>query len=267
MPSLVPISRDSHAGKAWLRYTSCRFAAKRALIPLVAAELANAALAMPLAFVEGRGTLHVVAVTSLDPEGNQFVGADGRWLGGYIPAALRGYPFMLLRPEGAPRPVLYVDEDSGLVVDAGVPGAEPFFDGGGMPAPALQLVIDFLGQLEANRAATKQSLAAIAEAGVLTPWSLQVDTPTGSRSVTGLQRVDEARLNALDDHTFLGLRAAGGLAVAYAQLLSMGQLGVFETLTRLQAQISKVHAQQQAAFDGSLEPAASEGLQFDLSIL
>jgi len=265
VPSLVPINRDGHAGKAWLRYTSYRFAAKRALIPLVTAELTKAALAMPLAFVEDRGLLHVVAVASLDPERNLFVGADGRWLGGYIPAALRGYPFALLRPEGAQRPVLCVDEDSGLVVDAGAPGAELFFDGEGRPAPALQSVIDFLGQLEANRAATREGLVAIEEAGVLTPWSLQVDTPTGLRSVTGLQRVDEARLNALDDQTFLRLRSAGSLVIAYAQLLSVEQLQVFETLTQLQAQISKVHEQQQAAFDSSFETGASEGLQFDLS--
>lgn len=267
MPSFVPIGRGSHAGKAWLRFTSYRFAADKALIPLVSAELVKAAPAMPLAFVEENGALHLVAVMSLEPGKNQFVAPDGRWLGAYIPAAVRGYPFALLRADGAEAPILCVDEESGLVVDAGTPSAEPFFDDEAAPAPALKAVLDFLNQVEASRAATSRAVVALAAAGVLTPWPLQVGPPESPRTVTGLQRIDEARLNTLDDEGFLSLRAAGGLVVAYAQLLSVGQIGIFETLGKLQAQISDAHAQQQAAFDGSFEPHASEGLQFDFSLL
>jgi len=267
MPSFAPITRGSHTGKAWIRYTSYRFAADRAWVPVVAAELAKATLAMPIAFVEENGTLHLAAVMSLEPGKNQFVAPDGRWLGGYIPAAVRGYPFALLYPDGAQEPIMCVNEDTDLVVDAGTPGAEPFFDEEGAPAPALKAVLDFLGQVEANRAATNRAVTALTTAGVLTPWLIQVDTPEGPRTVTGLQRIDEERLNALDDKGFLDLRAVGGLAIAYAQLLSMGQLAVFETLAKVQAQISQVHAQQQAAFDGSFETPASEGLQFDFSRL
>ena len=220
---------------------------------------------MPLAFVEENGALSLVAVMSLEPGNNQFVASDGRWLGGYIPAAVRSYPFALLHPDGAEAPILCVDEDSGLVVDAGTPGAEPFFDEEGAPAPPLKVVLDFLGQVEANRIATSRAVMALAAAGVLTPWPLQVGSPAGLRTVTGLQCIDEARFNSLNDESFLGLRAVGGLVAAYAQLLSVGQIGVFETLNKLQAQISEAHALQQAAFDGSFESPASEVLQFDLS--
>ena len=267
MPSFVPVSRGSHTGKAWLRYSSYDFAADRAAIPIVAAELAKAVLSMPLAFVEENGARHIVAVMSPEPGKNQFVAPDGRWLGGYIPAAIRGYPFSLLHPDGAQAPILCVDENSGLVVDAGTPGAELFFDEEGTPAPALKAVLDFLGQVETNRDATKRAVMALVAADVLTPWPLQVNTSAGTTTVSGLHRIDEARFNALNDEVFLGLRTVGSLVVAYAQLISIGQIGIFETLAKLRAQISEVHLPQQRAFDGIFEPPASEGLHFDFSQL
>ena len=268
MPSFAPVRRTSHAGKAWLRHTSYRFAADRVLIPLVAAELAKAVLAMPLAFVEENGALHLVAVTSLEPGKNQFVVPNGRWLGAYIPASMRGYPFALLQPNGGTQaPILCVDEDSGLVVEAGTQGAEPFFDEEGALAPALKAVLDFLGKVEANRGATSRAVAALGAAGVFTAWPLQVESPEGPKTVTGLLRIDEVRLNALDDASFLALRSAGALAIAYSQMLSMGQIAVFETLATLQGQISQVNARQQTAFDRSFKLSDNEGLQFDFSLL
>ena len=51
------------------------------------------------------------------PEHNLFVGPDGHWLGGYVPASLRSYPFRVLGSEGSGQLALCVDEDSGLVVE------------------------------------------------------------------------------------------------------------------------------------------------------
>ncbi|AWN35778.1 hypothetical protein DK427_08480 [Methylobacterium radiodurans] len=44
----------------------------------------------------------------------------------------------------------------------------------------------------------------------------------GPRQVNGLHRISEAALNRLDDRAFGAVRQGGALAVAYAQLLSMG---------------------------------------------
>jgi hypothetical protein len=46
--------------------------------------------------------------------------------------------------------------------------------------------------------------------------------------------VDEAALGALSNDEFLKLRTA--LPIAYAQMLSMGQIGIFEQLARLHHQ-------------------------------
>jgi hypothetical protein len=46
-------------------------------------------------------------------------------------------------------------------------------------------------------------------------------------------------LNALDDATFLKLRNAGSLVVAYGQILSMGQVKVLTHLSLVQQQMTK----------------------------
>jgi hypothetical protein len=262
MPAYAVVSRQTHAGKGWRRYDGYGFAAGEALLPLVGAEFARAAVAMPIAFVGQDGVFRPMAVLSLVPGRNLFVGPDGKWLGGYVPAVLRGHPFALHRPAGSDQAVLCVDEASGLVVDAATPGAEPFFDADGAPAPPVKAVLDFLVQIDANRSATGRAVAALAAAEALTPWSLEVETPEGRKAVAGLFRVDEARLNALDGETFLGLRAAGALPLAYAQLLSMGQLSVFQTLAQLQVQLAQIHDRQRQTIEQSFVAAPTETLSF-----
>jgi hypothetical protein len=262
MPAYAAVSRQTHAGKGWRRHEGYGFAAGEAVLPLVGAEFARAAVAMPIAFVGQDGAFRPMAVLSLVPGRNLFVGPDGKWLGGYVPAVLRGHPFALVRPEGAAEAILCVDEASGLVVEAGTPGAEPFFDAEGNPAPPVRQVLDFLSQLDANRIATGRAVAALAAAEALAPWPLEVETPEGRKAVAGLFRVDEARLNALDGETFLGLRAVGALPLAYAQLLSMGQLSVFQTLAQLQAQLAQIHAQQRQTIEQSFVTTPTESLSF-----
>ncbi len=262
MPSLAVISRERHGSRAWRRYDSYAFAARDAVVPLVGAEIARAVPAFPIAFVAQGGGFVPVAVLSLVPGQNQFVGPDGQWLGGYVPSVLRGHPFRLVQPAGDGPMVLCVDEDSGLLTEAGGPG-EPFFAADGTPAPAVAQILDFLGQVEASRAATARAAAALAEAGAIEPWPVTLTGAAGEQAVTGLHRIAEARLNALEDEAFLKLRAAGALPLAYAQLLSMAQMAGFERLARLQAQLADAKARQQALLEPLFAAPAEDELNFD----
>jgi len=236
MPQFTAISRDSHAGKKWQRFKSYGFASKVVLAPVVGVEVARAALALPLAFLQEAERFVLVAVLSLKPGRNMLVAPDGRWLGGYIPASLRGYPFRLLPQQGTDQIVLCIDTDSGLVVDGNAAG-EDFVGPDGNISPALKKVLDFLNQLERSRQATDVAVSALAEAGVIQSWPIKLKAEQGERAITGLYRVDEVALNALADDVFLKLRKASALPIAYAQMLSAGQLGIFEHLARLQAQL------------------------------
>ena len=92
MAKFVAVSTQMHAQKMWRRPADVSFAAKDPLTPVVLAEIGLVGSGMPIAFVEQAGRFVPMAVMGLIPEHNLFVGPEGQWLGGYVPAATRSYP-------------------------------------------------------------------------------------------------------------------------------------------------------------------------------
>ncbi|MCB1767332.1 MAG: SapC family protein [Candidatus Competibacteraceae bacterium] len=253
MPAFAALSRERHAHQGWKRHTSYTFTAKEAVVPLVGAELPKVLPSMPIAFIQEQTHYQLVGVLSLQPGSNLLVSASGQWLGPYIPVAWRTYPFRVLRPQGSEQSVLCVDEDSGLIIDA-ANADERFFNDQGDPGVAIRDILNFLTQVEANRVATQRGVDALARVGIIEQWPLQVDQAGQMLSVTGLYRINEVALNALDDQVFLELRQHQSLPVAYAQLLSMNQLTVLERLSQMQARrAEQIQAQQQANSLGDLD--------------
>ena len=237
MANFVPISRERHGNKKWRRPDAYGFAATLALAPVVGMELGSIGLSIPLAFVEQAGRHLLVAVLSLGTGRNMFVGPSGQWLGPYIPAVFRAYPFQVLPRPGSEEGVMCVDEDSGLIVEHDSVG-ETFFDEAGQVAPALQAPMQLCSQLERSRRLTENAVAALSAAGVIRPWQIRVKGKEGDREIAGLHQTDEAALNALDDGAFLNLRRKSALPIAYTQILSAGNLGVFERLAQVQSQLA-----------------------------
>ena len=233
MPNIQVISRERHAQQRWQRHTSYAFSAHEALVPLAAAELSTAAMGLPLAFIEQQGAFVPVAVLGLQAGSNLLVGADGRWAGAYIPAALRGYPFRLAHTEDGQQ-VLCIDEESGLVT-AG-PGGERFFNDDAQPAQATLDILNFLTQIGQSRAAAAVACAALARHQLIRPWPITLQNDGGEQQIDGLFQVDEAALNQLAGEALQELARAGALAVAYCQLLSMQHLPLLGQLARARAQ-------------------------------
>jgi hypothetical protein len=246
MPQLNPITRKNYADKSWTRFSSYSFASKSSIASLVSAEIAKAlAGRLPLAFVKEQDRYFLVAVLSFAPGTNLFVARDGKWLGEYIPAVFRSYPFMLARAEGKDDLILCVDEESRLVKED--KSAEPFFDDQGALSRQMQDIFSFLSQIEKNKAQTVRAVTALAEAGLITDWPLKIQDGDQEKPVTGLFRIDEAGLNALDDEGFLKLRKAGGLPIAYAQLLSMNNIQMLVQLAQGRAQMAQSRKTSQAS--------------------
>ena len=236
MPNFQAVAKNTHFHLRWKRYTSYAFAAQDALVPLVAQELSRAALHLPIALVarDAQGTAFApMAVLGLQPNQNLFVAPDGRWLGGYTPAAYRAHPFALAStPDG--QLVLAVDADSGLITEAQDEG-EAFCDSEGKPVKALQDVVSFLTQVQASKALTERICAVLVEHQLIQPWSINVQTSTGERQLSGLHRIDETALNALPADALKALQQAGALPLIYCQLLSMQHLAQLGTLAQAHA--------------------------------
>lgn len=238
MPVFTTLSRERHAHQGWKRHEHYTFAAAEAVVPLVGMELPGAAPAMPVAFIPAGTGYQLVGVLSLQPGSNLFVGPNGQWLGAYVPAIWRSYPFRVLLAEGSGQAVLCIDETSELVVDASAADAV-FFDAQGAPSATVREVLDWLSQVENSRIVTQEAVDALAGAGVIQPWPLQVERAGQKLSVAGLHCVNEAALNALDDAAYLELRRRQSLPVAYAQLLSMRQIAALERLSQVQARFAE----------------------------
>lgn len=245
MPSFVVLSQEAHRHHRWRRYRSYGFAANETFVPVLAAELARAALHMPIAFMERKDGPVLVAVMSMTPGVNLFVSTDGQWLGGYVPAALRGYPFRLMPVKEREESVLVFDEDSGLIGEGEADAeGEPLFTAEGTPSKPVADTLEFLRQCEINRKLTERAVAAIAEAGLIEDWPMTVRTGEGERKVAGLKRASERGLNGLDEAAFLALRRAGALPVVYAQLLSMQNVAGFDRIVKLRDQLAAAKAAQ-----------------------
>jgi len=237
MVNLVPVSRSTHATQVWRRLRTFSFAAKDHYVPIAGLEFGRVVPTMPIAFVDVAGQLAPVAILSPEPGTNAFVGPDGRWLTPYVPFLFLTYPFRLLRQPGTDQFALWVDSDADRLPDA-AHSTELFYDAEGNLAPATKAAFDLLARFEQNRLLTIAAVATMAQEGILCPWEFKLSDGGKERVVQGLQRVDEVALNKLDDDAFLRLRKSQALPMAYAQLLSMGQLTVFSQLQRLRGQVT-----------------------------
>jgi hypothetical protein len=239
MVNIFPVDKVRHTGKGWRRPMGYGFVAAEALAPISGSEFANAATAMPIGFVEKAGRYWPVGLMGLTKGSNVFVGPTGQWLGNYVPAVLRSYPFSLRRTSETEPPILCIDEDSDLIVDDAGENAEKFFEADGTPSSSSKALTEFLGRLAHDQTVTALAVAALQEAVVIKPWSLTVPLGDQQVSVGGFHCVDEKALNALDDATFLKLRKASALVIAYGQLLSMGQVSVLARLSLVQQQTAQ----------------------------
>lgn len=224
MSDIQAISRNRHASKRWIRYTNFSFAATEALATLVAQELPQAIMHLPIGFADAEGAFTPVAIQGLKPGKNLFVALDGRWLGGYIPFAYRCYPFLLVDSEDGQQ-VMCINEASGLLSDT---HGEPFFGEDGQPSKAVADVLSFLNQVAASRQATQRICTVLQKHNLIQPWPIKLrgaeGDPAAEWEIEGLYRVDEAKLNQLAADALMELRDTGALTVAYCQLLSMQHL-------------------------------------------
>jgi hypothetical protein len=233
MPTITPIARSRHSSKFWRRNKHYSFASKNAVAPLALAELPQATRLLPVCFIAQGEDFVPAAVLGLAPGENLLVAPNGDWLGPYIPAVFRSYPFALARAE-EDREVLCIDEDSGLVTDEAQ--GEAFFADNGEPSKAVADIMTSLQQLRANQLATRLVCANLKEHGLFRPLPLTVKRPSGEQRVDGLYCIDEAAFNALPDEAFLKVRAAGGLPVIYCHLLSLQLLPALADLAGARAE-------------------------------
>lgn len=220
------------------------FARERAFVGVVAAELAEAIRTMPVAFRVQGEQIGLVGLLGFG-QNNLFVDAKGQWVGQYIPAVLRAWPFALVRKDE--QQVVVIDTDSDRFDEA--EGERLFLDSG-EPGERLQKIIEFLRVMGQQEAVTQRAVASIQQFNLLEPWEPVVRKGDGQPlKLQGLHQINQKALNDLGDEQFLTLRKEGGLPLIYAHALSLRSMSVLEQLARQQAQAAPVASVLPAALD------------------
>jgi len=200
------------------------FAAQANLLPLTFAEVGQALHSFPIVFVADGNTVALVALTDLQPGSNRFVNANGEWrAGAYIPAYVRGYPFMSVRASEQAEPVLALDPQA---ADFKVPGGQALLLADGTPSEQLKGIMAFQGEYRMLAERTRTMVQVLKDAGVLEEGSLQLQASAGGepQQIGGFLVVSEAKLKALPTDALKKLMDADALGLAYAQMFSMGSL-------------------------------------------
>lgn len=192
---------------------------------------------LPLAFAQLGDEWQLVALTSLLPGVNHLVGPQGQWLGEYIPAIFRSYPFTLSRAgsKDSDGYLLCALAEGEHIVDAerGV----PFFDESGQACEQTRRIGNFLVEIEASRLQTTRAVRALIEAKLLVAWNLQSEHNGEVRDVSGFFKIDEVGFSKITQETFLKLQNAGALPLAYAQIYAREQFGRLQQAIKKQEQL------------------------------
>ena len=245
LETLTVVSRERHGGKFWMVPNNFGYASTSHIVSLSTQEIGQAARALPLAFLASDAGMTLVAVLGLEPGSNPFVAPNGNWAGAYVPAALRGYPFKLVRPSDSSDNLVLAVHETAETVSADPTAGTPFFEGEAAH-PKTQGMLQFLMNVESGIASTRQASSVLQSANVLEPWPISMKAGETTRAVNGLFRVSEVALKALPDEQFLALRAV--LPLAYAQLISMQNLSALERLSVMHAAYQQQKANEQATY-------------------
>jgi hypothetical protein len=218
--TIVPLSSKRHANQRLMPLRSYAHAASTHMALLLPNEFPLACSIYPIVFVRQNERFRSTVLLGLKESRNLFVGPDGRWLVSYIPAAIRRYPFSVIRRDAASDElVLCLDESSGLLSET---EGKPLFNEDGSPTEIVRQTNQFFGEFVRFAQKGERLFNEEHFTGLLAPMKIQLsDGGEKTGGLTGAFHVDEKKLHELSDEAFLTLRKKGLIPLIYAHLLSL----------------------------------------------
>jgi hypothetical protein len=202
--------------------TRYAFAAAAQTVVMATVEFFEACRRLPIIFTPTADNRIVpLALMGLEQGENLFVDDAGAWLGGYIPAYIRRYPF--ITTDGA-------DGQMNVCFDEAFDGFDR--EGGTAlfikdePTPKMNEITAFLQDYHIRMKETERFCTALAEAGLLRQIDAQANMADGRRfALNGMLVVDEQKMAQLPDAEIIRLFRSGMLALINAHLISLRNLG------------------------------------------
>ena len=170
MTTWIALSKTDHLEKFWKPREGFAFTSEMQVVPISISELGKLLPHYCIAFVKDEDGYQAVVLLGLGEEKNVYLNSENKWLANYVPANLRAYPFILGNTDDKQK-VLCISQ-SHLCEES----KYRLFESNGDLAKETADMLKFLHQNELDNQANRNACEALAEAGLISAWSLTVKT-------------------------------------------------------------------------------------------
>lgn len=228
----TPVNRGRHANLAVKTGNDFSFSANVNSVPLMVAEFSQVANEMAIVFAGSGEDVIPAVLLGIRENENLFIDDKGKWLGKYVPAFLRRYPFVFSSTDEGKNFTLCIDESFEGANNEG--RGERLFDADGEQTQYLKSVLGFLQAYQVQFQRTKNLCARLRQFNLLEPMQAQFTLPDGrNMMLSGFEVVSRDRLKAISSEQLAALFGSDDLEVIYLHLQSLrnlqataGRLGV-----------------------------------------
>lgn len=240
MAELVELTHAAHGDLKLDTLAALNVAKNTHILSLRVTEISRAACELPVFLTKSNqdGAWLISAITSLEIEKNMLV-RDDKWHGIFQPSSMATYPFFLMRhPTEEKQFTIGIDpEHAAFSTQEG----EPLFEDTNKAGPRLSRISQILQEDMRNDMHTLQFTKHVEELGLIKAIDVSVAYQGGKvNKLTGLNSIDETKLNELSDEQFKELREKNYLAPLYAMLISLYQLNHMIMLHNLHGDGEKI---------------------------
>jgi hypothetical protein len=220
---VTPVTRKAHGKLSLKKGKTFEFARETNAVPVVLSEFPRASGEFAIVFTAASEGIIPAVVLGVRDKENAYVGKEGSWDAGYVPAFIRRYPFVFATDAKAETFTLMIDQNySGFNKEG---KGERLFDADGEQTAFLNNTLNFLREYQTQFARTRDFGARLDELGLLEPVEARVPLPKDpDRRLTGFKIVNRDKLKALSGDVLAQMIKTDELELIFLHLFSMRNL-------------------------------------------
>ncbi|WP_159822302.1 SapC family protein [Colwellia sp. 20A7] len=236
MANFVPVRKEQHQNLKISNTRNISHVAGQNIIPVAAAEYAQASASFPLVFVKNPDSerFRSVAMLGLEAGENLFL-KDEKWTALSMPQSISMVPFSLgLDPEKENTLTACIDVDSEFV---GEDKDLALFEEDGKESEVLVNVQKALGRLYDNERMTENFIKELQENDLLQEIELNITLAAGEKKkLVGIFTINEEKVKGLSDDKVLDFHKRGLFVPIYSMLGSLSQVNNLVKLRNLSSE-------------------------------
>ena len=235
MSKIIQLNKKKHLDYNLHKSSNYLFSQKDNICPIIMAEISHVLQQAPIVFVKNSADeFGLYMLQGFIDQTNNFCNKKGNWLGTYVPARYRQYPFSAIVPSGEKNLNVFFDQDSKLISKNKTKQSIPLFDEKGELTEHIKNVMSFLIGIESGKKRTQEIVTAIERYSLLEPWNVKVKTQDKEIEVKGLWTINKKNLTDLTAKGLADLHKLNAFELIYAHFFSLGKLQNVGNLTTRQ---------------------------------